>query len=450
VPLFHFTVQGQFCKFRLALGGNGNLEPPKAGMNGRGQENQKPMHVMRCLDVLLAKRNSGISLICSKPQHLTDSDLLYIPTLTTLLRLFPMADASTMETFRNAKSPFDPTSHTPDVILRSSDNVDFYVMKAFLAFSSPDFFAPMFTLPQDQHDIPSPSGLHIVPVAEDSKALRILLLCCYPLDLKDEANDIVNIAKAMSAARKYAMDLAEKRIEKMFLSKALFLLDGNLFGGNPLRIYALACRYGFEELGRAAARKTLEIPPSRFFPSLELNHITGMDMYKLTQSRYRCVLAIWTWYFLSGTKHFFEDQGPYGEPVEGTYVWFDLNSHDDGLPCSLEVTELRRQDHDDWDYYPSGDGFEIFATPWWSTYFVALMKAIELCPSRRTVFKFSDQAYYKALTDASSCAVCRLYAVQHLDSFREYLAKNIDEIVTKVKSQAFRSKKTAHVFLLRC
>ena len=358
------------------------------------------------------------------------------------LQLFSMADASTS---RNAESPFDPASHTPDVILRSSENVDFYVMKAFLAFSSPDFFAPMFTLPQAQHDIPSPSGLHVVPVAEDSKALRVLLLCCYPLDLQDEASDIVDLAKAMSAARKYAMDLTEKRIGKMFLSKALSLLDGN-----PLHIYAVACRYGFEELGRAATRKTLEIPPSRLFPSPELNYITGMDMYKLTQSRYQCVLAIWDWYFLSGTKHFFEDEGPYGEPIEGIYVWFNLNSHGDGPPCSLKVTELRRQDHDDWDYYPSGDGFDILATPWWSTYFVALMKAIELCPSRRTVFKFSDEAYYKALRDASSCPVCRLYAARHLDSFREYFAKNIDEIVTKVRSQALRLKKFAHLFLLRC
>ena len=347
-----------------------------------------------------------------------------------------------METPRNARSPFDPASHTPDVILRSSDNVDFYVMKTFLAFSSPDVFAPMFTLPQAQHDIPSPSGLHIVPVAEDSKPLRILLLYCYPLDLQDEANDIEDIARAVFAARKYAMDFAATRIEKMFHSKALSLLDAN-----PLHIYAVACRYGFEELGRAAARETLEIPPSRLLPSPELKHITGMDMYWLMQYRHRCVRAIWDWYFLSGTEHFFQDEDPDGEPAEGTYVWFNLYSHDGGQSCSLEAAEVQRQD--DWNYYPSGDGFEIFATPWWSTYFVALMKAIELCPSRRTVFKFSDQAYYKAITGASSCPVCRLYAARHLDLFREYFAKSIDEIVTKVRSQACRLKKFAHLFLLR-
>jgi len=338
-----------------------------------------------------------------------------------------------METPRYAESPFDPASQTPDVILRSSDNVDFCVIKTFLAFSSPDVFAPMFTLPQAQHDIPSPSGLHIVPVAEDSKPLRILLLCCYPLDLQDEANDIEDIARAVSAARKYAMDFAEKRIEKILLPNALPVLDKN-----PLHVYAVACRYGLEELGRAAVRKTLEVPPSHLSPSPELKHITGMDMYQLTQCRHRCVQGIWRWYFL--TRHCFLEVTPYGE-LETPYVWFDERSHDKhtpGEPCSFVRTEVVRVD--DWDYlnFPmdyDDDHYTVLATTWWSTYFLALMKAIELCPSKRTVVKVSEEACYRALKAASSCTFCRLEAARHLDFFREDFAKNIDEIVTQVKGE---------------
>jgi len=129
-----------------------------------------------------------------------------------------------METPRNADSPFDPASHTPDVILRSSDNVDFYVMKSFLAFSSPDVFGGMFTLPQAQLNIPSPSGLHIVPVTEDSKTLRILLLYCYPLDPHDEGNDsdVGDIARAVSAARKYAMDFTGEKDSKNAFFQGFF------------------------------------------------------------------------------------------------------------------------------------------------------------------------------------------------------------------------------------
>ncbi|KIM44460.1 hypothetical protein M413DRAFT_353815 [Hebeloma cylindrosporum] len=291
----------------------------------------------------------------------------------------------------------------------------------------------MFSLPQTQHDIPSPSGLHIVPVAEDSKALRILILHCYPLDLQDEENDVIDIARAIVAARKYVMDIAEKRMEKILFSKALSLVEDR-----PLHIYALACRYGFEELGRAAVRRTLEIRPYRLSPSPELKHISGMDMYQLNQCRHRCAHALWDWYF--GTKHAFEDQGSYGEPIEVPYVWFDERPHNwikehnkEEHTCTFEWTRVLRQD--DWSSYISPDldedNYIIYATSWWTTYFVQLMKAIEVCPTRRTVFKFSDQAYYDALAASSSCTFCRLDAARHLDYFKEDFAKKLDEIVTQ-------------------
>ncbi|KIM44459.1 hypothetical protein M413DRAFT_24954 [Hebeloma cylindrosporum] len=319
-----------------------------------------------------------------------------------------------METPRSADSPFDPASHTPDVILRSSDNVDFYVMKSFLAFSSPDFFAAMFSLPQTQHDIPSPSGLHIVPVAEDSKALRILLLQCYPLDLQDEENDVIDIARAIVAARKYVMDIAEKRIEKILFSKALFLLERH-----PLHIYM----------------PWLVIPSSHLSPSPELNHITGMDMYQLNECRHRCVKAIWDWYFKN--KHGFEEQGPWGELVEEPYVWFDERSHKDrtsGQLCTFECTQVLRQD--DWNLHPPDEEviYNIYATPWWTAYFVGLMKAIELCPSKQTVLKFSE-AYYDALRDSSSCTFCRLDGARHLDYFKGGFGWNVEAIVKKEISE---------------
>ena len=339
-----------------------------------------------------------------------------------------------MESPCNADSPFDPASHTPDVILRSSDNVDFYVMKTLLAFSSPDVFGAMFTLPQTQPNIPSPSGLHIVPVTEDSEALRILLLHCYPLDPQDEDNDIGDIGRAMSAARKYAMDFTEKKIEKMLSSKA-----SSLPNKDSLHVYAVACRYGLEELGRAAARKTLEIPPSHLFPSPELYHITGMDMYQLTKFRHRCVEAIWDWYFHNGAEPILVEETPAG-PFPVPFVWFTLESHKNtpGQTCSFITTSVVRLD--DWNYCPIMDPSEccdIYATPWWSTYFVALMRAIELCPSKKTVFNFSEEEYYKALTAASSCTLCRPDAARQLEAFRKDFAMNIDRIVEEVKLSGF-------------
>ena len=61
----------------------------------------------------------------------------------------------------------------------------------------------------------------------------------------------------------------------------------------------------------------------------------------------------------------------------------------------------------------------------------------ELCPSKKTVFNFSEEEYYKALTAASSCTLCNWDAACHLDGFRKHFARNIDRIVEKVKLSGF-------------
>jgi len=58
----------------------------------------------------------------------------------------------------DAKHPFDDPK--ADVILRSSDNVDFRCYKLLLAFASPSFFEGMFNLPQ-------PTGDHVMGETRD-------------------------------------------------------------------------------------------------------------------------------------------------------------------------------------------------------------------------------------------------------------------------------------------
>lgn len=63
-----------------------------------------------------------------------------------------------------------------DVILRSSDMVDFLVRKSVLSEVS-TFFKDMFSLPQKRpgDDSPASCGLDIVPVAEDRDALYLFV-----------------------------------------------------------------------------------------------------------------------------------------------------------------------------------------------------------------------------------------------------------------------------------
>ena len=69
--------------------------------------------------------------------------------------------------------PFDDDD--ADIILRSSDQVEFLVYKVILSKASP-VFKTMFSLPQPATDIARP----IVDLAENSKVLAAVLSAIYP------------------------------------------------------------------------------------------------------------------------------------------------------------------------------------------------------------------------------------------------------------------------------
>ena len=136
-----------------------------------------------------------------------------------------MADDSTY-----AATPFDHAK--ADVILRSSDNVDFRVFKLFLSLASP-FFATLFDIPRytEVGDQEVKDGLAVVHVTEDSKTLDALLRFCYPCTLADdpkmevlqnkqkkggkkkrEKDVLQHAADILEAAEKYTLDLIQTKV----------------------------------------------------------------------------------------------------------------------------------------------------------------------------------------------------------------------------------------------
>ncbi|EGN96989.1 hypothetical protein SERLA73DRAFT_140858 [Serpula lacrymans var. lacrymans S7.3] len=169
----------------------------------------------------------------------------------------------------HAPSPFDHPK--ADIILRSSDNVDFRVFKLFLSLASP-FFEAMFELPQ-----PSPEssgdevkdGLAVISVTEDSSTLNTFLRFCYPSTLAEDPNleELTDVVKVLDAARKYSLELIEKKVGHALGSPAVLEKE-------PFRAFAIACHSKLENETRIAAKSTLHyslIPPV----IKELDLITG-------------------------------------------------------------------------------------------------------------------------------------------------------------------------------
>lgn len=146
----------------------------------------------------------------------------------------------------SARAPFDgKTMH--DVVFTTCDNVDFYVAKAILFYSSP-FFADMFSLAQPADSGKDTGDLQRIPISEDSNVFEILMRYCYPV----EDPVVVGLAfleEALEAALKYQI------VETVKTLRALF--SEYISSSRPpltiLRVYAIACRLKCEsEASRAA------------------------------------------------------------------------------------------------------------------------------------------------------------------------------------------------------
>ncbi|KAH9918222.1 uncharacterized protein BXZ73DRAFT_53092, partial [Epithele typhae] len=148
--------------------------------------------------------------------------------------------------------PFNKAS--ADTILRTVDRVDFRVRRSILAEASP-FFEDMFSLPQPIAPIDAngngANAIPIVHVSEDSKTLRMLLLLCYPVN-KPDLVSLEEIVPVLEGAQKYVMEWPVTLLSRMLLA---------LVPAHPLRVWAVACRTGLQDVARCAAKEIKKLSP---------------------------------------------------------------------------------------------------------------------------------------------------------------------------------------------
>ncbi|KZV63508.1 hypothetical protein PENSPDRAFT_208504 [Peniophora sp. CONT] len=107
------------------------------------------------------------------------------PTPTPVAHHIQLSDCSSelfcdMDHATSRRVPDSIIDPNVDVILRSSDNIEFYSHRRLLTLASP-FFAALFTLPApvDDHSRKETEGrLPVIRMTENENALRILLSLC--------------------------------------------------------------------------------------------------------------------------------------------------------------------------------------------------------------------------------------------------------------------------------
>ncbi|KAK0479757.1 hypothetical protein IW261DRAFT_151848 [Armillaria novae-zelandiae] len=185
-----------------------------------------------------------------------------------------------------ADAPFDDPTDSVDLVIRTANRVDFFVLSALLSLrSSSSFFRQILPRNADTEEREGfREGFPVLEVEEDSDTFRTILLLCYPY-VAPEIQSVQQFRAVGVALDKYRMDCAMERFVQAVLASAMI-------SKQPLRVFAVAVANGWKKLGEAAARNILATPFSQAISDVEeLNEISTHNLLRLEEYHVQCGYA---------------------------------------------------------------------------------------------------------------------------------------------------------------
>ena len=195
-----------------------------------------------------------------------------------------MEDETSFNSHANLAGEYQPRYTdmlNADVILRSSDLVNFRVHKSILATSSP-FFGDLFSLPQPSdhevdHDLP------VVYMSEDAVVLNSLVTMLYPVlpEIPDSDDKILTL---LAACQKYDMTAVQSSVRAEVSRRRLL----SPTGAESFRLFAAASRKRLIPEMKAAAHLTLGYPMTFEYLGEALRSFEGWALLDLSRYRRCC------------------------------------------------------------------------------------------------------------------------------------------------------------------
>ena len=167
-------------------------------------------------------------------------------------------------------APYDFKAPDTDAILRSSDEKELRVHRLILSLSSP-IFQGMFGLPQPDSADPA-ARIPTIDVSDPSDTLVPFIQYLYPLSPPKIA-DLSAWAALYAIADKYSAGVVMERLRDVLVPRFL--------EASPLRVYALASRWGLEEEAKAASRRTLRLDILKDFSEEDAEFMGGVACQRL-------------------------------------------------------------------------------------------------------------------------------------------------------------------------
>ncbi|KAJ6478116.1 hypothetical protein C8R47DRAFT_1051349 [Mycena vitilis] len=298
---------------------------------------------------------------------------------------------------RDAPDPFSPTSdeiNTADLVIRSSDMVDFHVHKAIMSFGSVVF--------KNMLSFPEPTGLSIndtkdgkpiVALTESSHAIEKLLILCYPRFVGTYPfRNLDGLDAAYEAAKKYQIPGGQKLLEKV-------LEEPRFLEGEPHRVFvAIACHRGLDRVAKLALVQTLRLPHHVSRLSIpEFKLISAHHLWQLLDFHHRCseimisLLQEFTEY-AQMTENIWDAE----EFPQYTAVWWDMDGH--SALCGPIIM--------DEDY--------LFPAKWFQRHIQRAEDAARLSPDIESIKNIVKTISWETLAEVSQCPKCATLAPEKL------------------------------------
>ncbi|KAF9466145.1 hypothetical protein BDZ94DRAFT_1306522 [Collybia nuda] len=293
-------------------------------------------------------------------------------------------------------SPFDQPQNA-DIVLRSSDGEDFFTRRILLSLSS-DVFDSMFTLPQackEPNGVEQQNDPPVIALTEEGNMVYQLLQwidprCTPSWELKD-------MQLVLHAADKYNMQGVMHHIEKILTRCTEYV------GADPVRIYAIAIRYGFRDLARAAAKESLRLTPEERTNIPELVLISAEALQHLYIYYFACAKA----------SHNLAADFLFSWLGDARFVWGPDSPKDHGTTCVRATRESR-----EWQ-------------GWWVNYMALAAQELYKRPRGMTV-KAIPQFATGPLGVAAKCSICRAKVYIDLLTFGEKFGEEVEKRISEI------------------
>lgn len=306
---------------------------------------------------------------------------------------------STVVAITDAKAPFN--NPDAEIIIRSSDHVDFRVFKSFLSSVS-SVFKDMFAIPQgpvgvSTADEETRDGLPVIPITEESHVVETLLMFCYPnvLTSVPVLETLEEILPILDVSIKYGIEVLETRMRNT-------LFTPPVVAERSVQVFVIAYLHRWEKEMRIAAKHTLVQQCLDRLYTPELENITGGDLHRLQNYRLQCAKA--------------------ASRIATSTAWVK-REHIDGLHCTACEEPTYRVEIG-WMAYKLGG--------WWVNYMRNAAKELADKPCGDTVR--GSNLIDAAMQQANRCQRCRdrTETKVRFKAFCEVFAAHVDQAISAV------------------